>query len=174
MSLPFISGLAPRCAGLSRTRVLWLWLGILGILLSGCGEPRGTREERVRAFVAEAEASAEARRLADFSDYLSEGYHDKHGNGRREVLRLLAAHFLRNQSLHLTTRIPDIRLTSPSEAEAKVLVAMAGSPLTGPEQFLSLQADVYRFHLYFREEDGELRVFSADWQPALASEMSQP
>ena len=157
-----------------RIPVLWLCLGALAFLLSACGGPRGTPEDRVRALIAQVETSAEARRLADFSDYLSEDYRDAHGGTRREALGLLAASFLRNRSLHLMTRVRDIHLTGPTEAEATVLVAMAGSPLTGPEQLLSLRADVYQFHLLLREEHGAPRVESADWQPALAGDMSQP
>ena len=165
------AGVAPRAL---RIPVLWLCLGAFAFLSSACGGPRGTPEDRVRALIAQAEESAEARRLADFSDYLSEDYRDEHGNTRREALGLLAANFLRNRSLHLMTRIREIRVTGPTEAEATVLVAMAGSPLAGPEQLLSLRADVYRFHLRLREEHGALRVHSAVWQPALAGEMSQP
>jgi len=164
----------PGIPRLTLSAVPLFGIALFGAFLAACGAPPDSPEDRVRAFLGRVEESAEGRSLADFRDYLAEDYHDHQGNGRREAFRLLAAQFLRNQSLHLISRIREIRITSPGEAEAVILVGMAGSPLTGPEQIGSLSADVYRFELALREESGQIQVYRARWQPALAAELGRP
>ncbi|MCK7509587.1 MAG: hypothetical protein MZV70_39795 [Desulfobacterales bacterium] len=43
---------------------------------------------------------------------------------------LLRLHFLRNESVHLYTRVQSVTVPQPDRAQASVLVAMAGVPIT--------------------------------------------
>ena len=123
-------------------------------------------EQRVRAVLAALEEGAQQRDAGDMKEHVSEGYSDAQGNDKRAVAQLVAFHLLRNQSVHLLTRVQSVEVAAPGHARAEVLVAMAGRPIEGPEALLGLRADLYRFDLAFREEDGAWRVRSAEWRPA--------
>jgi hypothetical protein len=51
-----------------------------------------------------------------------------------------------------------------------VLVALAGTPIHDPSALLGVRADLYRFDVRLRDEDGHWRVTSAEWQPASAAD----
>jgi hypothetical protein len=141
----------------------------LATLLACSGEP-ATPEDRVRATLAAIEAAAEARDVGELKEHVSEAYADARGQDKRAVSGLAAFHFMRNQSVHLLTLVRDVELPTPGEARATALVAMAGRPIPGPEALAGLRADLYRFEVELREEDGAWRVTGADWAPAAAEE----
>jgi hypothetical protein len=138
----------------------------LSVLPGACSDAPDTPEQRVRALIHAAQQATEERDWRAFEDFATPDYSDRAGRDRRDVVRLAAGYMLRNRSIHLFTRIASIEVLPPDQAEAVVYVAMAGSPVTGLEQLLSLSADLLRFDLKLREVDGEYRVFRADWKPA--------
>ncbi|HEY8153764.1 MAG TPA: hypothetical protein VII72_06510 [Myxococcota bacterium] len=138
---------------------------LLCLALACAGEPESP-EDRVRALLASLEESAQRKDAGEMKEHVSEGYSDAHGNDKRAVAQLVAFHLLRNQSVHLLTRVQSVVIPSPGEARAEVLVAMAGTEIEGPEALIALRADLYRFDLGLVEEDGDWRVRSADWRPA--------
>jgi hypothetical protein len=153
--------MAARSAMLAQCcAALGLWL-----LALACAD-RTPPEERVREVLAALEEGAQERDAGAMKQHVSEAYSDAHGNDKRQVAQLVAFHLLRNQSVYLLTRVQGVELAAPGEAKARVLVAMAGTPIESPEALLGLRADLYRFDLAFREEDGAWRVRSADWGPA--------
>ncbi len=124
----------------------------------------------MRAVLAALEESAQGRDAGEMKKHVSEGYSDAKGNDKRAVAQRIAFHLLRNQSVYLLTRVQSVEIAAPGQARAEVLVAMAGTPIAGPEALLGLRADLYRFDLEFVEEDGVWRVRSADWRPAEAGD----
>jgi hypothetical protein len=138
---------------------------VFASLALACGE-RTPPEEQVRAVLAALEQSAQARDAGEMKEHISEDYSDDRGNDKRAVAQLVAFHLLRNQSVYLLTRVTSVEIGDPGRARAEVLVAMAGTPIEGPEALLALRADLYRFDLGFALEDGDWRVRSADWRPA--------
>jgi hypothetical protein len=136
---------------------------VLGL---ACAREADSPEARVRAVLAALEQSAQERDAGAMKEHVSDAYQDAHGNDKRAVAQLVAFHLLRNQSVYLLTRVPSLELTAPGEARVEALVAMAGTPIEGPEALLALRADLYRFELRLREEDGAWRVRSADWRRA--------
>jgi hypothetical protein len=155
-----------------RRRGLLLRLALTAscLLVLACQADSTSPEDRVRAVLAALEESAERKDAGEMRDHVSESYSDAQGNDKRAVAQLVAFHLLRNQSVHLLTRVPSVEIAAPGEARAEVLVAMAGTEIDGPEALIGLRADLYRFDLVFREEDGAWRVRSADWRPAAASD----
>jgi hypothetical protein len=141
-------------------------LVLLAGLALACGGEPDTPEGRVRAVLAALEAGAEQRDAGAMKEHVSELYRDRHGNDKRAVAQLVAFHLLRNQSVHLLTRVAGVEISAPGQARALAYVAMAGTPIEGPEALLALRADLYRFDLDLREEDGAWRVASADWRSA--------
>jgi len=124
----------------------------------------------VRAVLAAIESAAEVRDVGALKEHLSEQYADDRGQDKRAVAGLATFHFMRNQSVHLLTLVRDVRISAPGEAHAQTLVAMAGRPIPGPEALASLRADLYRFDVEMRDEDGTWRVLRAAWAPASADE----
>jgi hypothetical protein len=126
----------------------------------------------VRAVVAALEDGAEARDADALRERVSERYRDARGQDRRAASALVAFHFLQNRSVHLLVRVREVAIAPDGEARVDALVAMAGVPIPAPEALAGLRADLHRFDLRLREEDGEWRVVWADWQPATLDDFS--
>jgi len=139
-------------------------------LALACADAPANPEERVRAVLAAIEAAAEARDVGALKEHVSESYSDPRGNDARALAGIATFHFMQNRSVHLLTRVRHVEVSAPGEARAVALVAMAGTPIPGPEALSGLRANLYYFDLRFREEDGSWRVASAEWQPATADD----
>ncbi len=151
-----------------RIPVLWMmvWV-VVALALGACSRPADSPEAEVRALVARAQAAAEARNVRDLRALIADEYVDAHGHDRKAVENLIRLHVLRNQSVHLLTRIRDIAFPEPDRATVSVAAAMAGRPVTHADDLVGLTADLYRFDLdLVREGGGEWRVSSAAWAPA--------
>jgi hypothetical protein len=131
-----------------------------------CSGPPETPEDRVRAAIAAMEEAAEARDAAALKEHVSESYSDPRGNDRQKLAGLATFHFMQNRSLHLLTSVRKVVVERPGEARAIAVVAMAGSPIPGPEALSGLRAELYYFDVELREEDGDWRVTRATWSPA--------
>jgi hypothetical protein len=138
---------------------------VLASLALACSaEP--SPEDRVRAVLAALEAAAEARDVGLLKPHVSEAYKDDNGNDRRALLGLATAHFMRNESVYLLVRVNDVQLLAPGAAQVDAFVALAGQPIRDATALPELRADLYRFDVRLRDEDGEWRVTAADWRPA--------
>jgi len=155
--------------GIARALALCIAFAVCSLALA-CSRDAASPEDQVRALLAALEESAQKRDAGEMKEHVSEGYSDAQGNDKRAVAQLVAFHLLRNQSVHLLTRVRSVEIAAPGQARAEVLVAMAGTEIDGPEALLGLRADLYRFDLGFAEEDGAWRVRSADWRPASAGD----
>jgi hypothetical protein len=132
-----------------------------------CSRDATTPEDRIRAVLAALEEGAEARDAGSMKEHVAESYVDAQGNDKRAIAQLVAFQLLRNQSVYLLTRVREVAILAPGQGSAEVYVAMAGTPIEGPEALVGLRADLYRFDLQLAEEpDGEWRVRSAQWRPA--------
>ncbi len=134
--------------------------------LSGCKPGPATPEQRLREQIARAEAAAEARDHGALREMISERYADAEGHDRRAIEGILRITLMRNQSVHLLSRIRSLDLPQPGRADVLVVVAMAGQPIVSEQDLPALRADLYRFSLEFTEEDGEWRITRAAWQRA--------
>jgi hypothetical protein len=123
-------------------------------------------EAQVRALVAQGEAAAEKKESAVLRQMVSEKYADSQGQDKKAVDAILRYYFLRNQSIHLFTRIRQISFPQPDLAQADVMVAMAGQPITDTEQLERLRADLHRFEITLARENGEWKVTRAEWRRA--------
>jgi hypothetical protein len=147
-------------------RVLAACAAASGLALAlGCSEAE-TPEQRVREVLAALEEGAQQRDAGAIREHVSDGYSDGNGNDKRTVTQLVAFHLLQNQSVHLLTRVQGLEIPAPGQAQASVLVAMAGAPIDGPDALIALRADLYRFDFDLAEEDGDWRIRSAQWRPA--------
>lgn len=143
-----------------HTLILALALALIG----GCAGDQ-TPEQRVRAFIDQVAASAEARAWGDFDGYLAEDYEDARGLSRREVLAILTRYILAHRNIHVFQRVREIEVRDPRHARAVVLAALAGSPVAGPEDLARLAADLYRFEVELADDGDGFRVTKGAWHP---------
>lgn len=141
------------------------------MLLAACAAETDTPEQQVRALLVRAEAAAEARDAATLKNLLSEDYLDERGQGRDEMVRIIQFYLLRNQSIHLLSRVRSLELLTPTRAEVSLAVAMAGTPLPEDATLLDYRTDLNVFELTLVQEgDAEWRIVNARWQRAAAQD----
>ncbi len=142
-------------------------LGVIGLLpLVSCSSQKDSPEAQVRALFARAESAAEQKDLAALRPMISDEYADGEGQNKKAIEAVLRFYFLRNQSIHLFTRIQSIEFPKPARARAVVLVAMAGQPIKTGQELERLHADLNRFVITLTREDREWKVISAEWRRA--------
>jgi hypothetical protein len=143
-----------------------LLVTIAAIALPACSSDPESAETRIRALLAEMEAAAEAKELRPLKAVVSEQYADALGNDRRAIVQLLMFHFLRNQSIHLLTRVAAVDIPEPGRASVTVYVAMAGRPIPDTAALAQLRANLYRFDFSLEELGESWQVAGAAWRPA--------
>jgi hypothetical protein len=131
-----------------------------------CSSERDSPEAQVRALLTQGEAAAEKKESAVLRQMISEKYSDSQGQDKKAVDALLRYYFLRNQSIHLFTRIRQIGFPQTDLAQADVMVAMAGQPISDAEELERLRADLHRFEITLARENGEWKVIRAEWRRA--------
>jgi hypothetical protein len=159
--------------GAGTLRLLAMVL-IMATLLAACRSERDTPEAEVRALIRSAAAAAEQKQLGTLRDMVSERYADEQGLDKRAAENLLRLQFLRNERLHLYTRIQSVTLPQPDRAQAVVLVAMAGVPIASEADLPALRADLHRFEIDFAREDKTWRVQRAVWRRMEPGELLDP
>lgn len=135
-----------------------------------CGAEPESPESRVRAVLASLERSAQTRDVGAMKEHVSASYADSHGHDARAIGGIVGMQLLRNESIHLLTRVRGVEIPAPGVARAVAVVAMAGAPIPGPELLPAVRADLYRFDLDLAEEDGVWRITRAAWRPATIAE----
>jgi hypothetical protein len=147
-----------------------IWIVMLSILLVACGGGDEPLEVRVQSLIDRGRVAAEEHDMAFFREMIDPAYSDVQGNDRAGLLRLLTGYFYRNRSIYLVTRTEEIVQEEKDRVRAVVYVGMAGSPVEGFEQVLSLRADLYRLEMVF-SQGKDLRLVHAQWQRASPEEL---
>lgn len=147
------------------------WIVALALALTACTPEPDSPETEIRAFVARAQTAAENRDLSALRALIAADYTDEQGNDRKAVENLMRLHILRNQSIHLLTRIRSIEFPEPGYALVSVAAAMAGRPIASADALVGLTADLYRFDLeLIRQGRDDWQVQRAAWTPAQLEE----
>jgi hypothetical protein len=139
--------------------------------VAGCGKQPESAEAQVRTQIARAVEAAEARDVGTLRAMVSDRYLDANGHDKRAIETLLRLHFLRNESVHLYTRVQSVTVPQPDRAAASMLVAMAGVPIASEAELPALRADLHRFDIEFALEDDHWRVQRAAWRRAELDEI---
>ena len=129
------------------------------LLLVACGGPESVPEEQVRAWVVQAQETAEAKERRALVDMISPSYADARGNERDDVENILRVYFLRQHSVTLVTKIDDIRIFGDSAAEVDMTVGMAGTN----DGVLGFSADAYQFELELERDGDDWQLIAARW-----------
>jgi hypothetical protein len=144
--------------------IITLWAFCL--LFASCSSTEDSPDAQVRMFLKRGESAAENRETGVLRNMISEKYSDSEGQDKRAIEALLRYYFLRNESIHLFTRIQSIAFPQPVRAQAIVLVAMAGQPIAGTQELEHLHADLHRFEITLASENKEWKVIRAEWRRA--------
>jgi hypothetical protein len=161
------SMMTPRATRRRRPKRPALLMMLAAASLAACAAEPDSPEAQVRALLERAEEAAEEKRVGALKQLISEIYSDDHGQDRQAVAGLLTYYFLRNQSVHLLTRVRSIEFPEPARARATVFVAMAGMPIPGIDELARIRADLYRFDFSLADEaSGDWRVTRAAWRRA--------
>lgn len=145
-----------------------LLAAITAIACSACSSQPQSADLEIRALLAEMEVAAEEKDLRPLKELVSEHYADASGNDRRDILRLLTYHFLRNQSIYLFTRVAAIEFPEPDRASVTVYVAMAGRPIPDLDAMKRLRANLYRFDFELEDVEERWQLERAAWRQAEA------
>ena len=143
--------------------VVRIVLSSLLLTAAACG--RTSPEDEIRALLTAAEEGAEARDLSDVMALVSDRYVDAQGQDKSAVRDVVGGYLLINHSVHLLTRVEDVKFPSDTIATARVTVGMLGQQDDAAGDW-SLAADVYEFDLRFMKEGDQWRLQSASWRPA--------
>jgi hypothetical protein len=135
------------------------------IVCVACGKTL-TPEAQLRAAIVQAQQAAEKKEISVLRGLVSEQYRDEQGQDKRAVEGLLRVYFLRNESIHVFTRIRAVTLATQDQARVEVFVALAGQPVKDAQELGALRANLYRFDFNFAKEGEHWRVRRADWRTA--------
>jgi hypothetical protein len=141
------------------------WVFFLPLLIS-CAPGENSPEAQVRTLLERGESAAEKKDSGVLRQMISEKYSDSQGQDKRAIEAILRYYFLRHESIHLFMRIQSIAFAQPAQAQAIVVVAMAGQPIAGAEELERLRADLHRFEIILANENKEWKVIRAEWRRA--------
>ena len=141
------------------------WAFCLPLLVS-CSPAEDSPETQVRTLLKRGETATEKKQTGVLRQMISEKYSDSQGQDKRAIEAILRYYFLRNESIHLLMRIQSITFPRPAQAQAIVLVAMAGQPISGAQELERLRADLHRFEITLASENREWKVIRAEWRRA--------
>lgn len=142
----------------------------LAFLLVACGEPEPP-EKRVRQFISEFEQLAEDRQWTDMVDRIDGSYQDARGNDKLKAAGILRAFFLRNKSVHILTRIEEIRFPAADLAEVTVYLAVARQPFTGEAAANFPRTNMHKLTLELAEDGDSFTIMSSRWEAASAGNL---
>jgi hypothetical protein len=149
-----------------------LLLSLVAITLLVACSKTTTPDAQVRATIAQAETAVKKKDIAALKGLVSDAYTDAQGQDKRAVEAVLRYYFLRNESIHLLTRIQSVTLPQKDDALAVVYVAMAAQPATSAQELERLRADLYRFDVELVKEGDDWRVRRAQWRAAEFSDFA--
>lgn len=128
-------------------------------LAAGCR--REPPEEALRAQIASLEQAIEARDADALAEGLAEDFAGPDGMDRDRLRRTAALAWLRNREVGVALGPVEVELIG-DRATASFTAATRGG-----EGLLPDRAQVYRVETGWRLDDGEWRLISARWEPAL-------
>jgi ketosteroid isomerase-like protein len=144
----------------SRRRVAALLLALGAALAAGCG--RSDPERELRATIDSMAQAIEKREPAAFLEAMTDDFSRESGAfGKQEAKRTLVAAILRNEKIHVSATVTEVRIDG-DRAFARVRVVAAGGAGLLPER-----GQTWDFESAWRRERGQWRVFNAEWREGL-------
>ncbi len=130
---------------------------LLSQVLLGCS--RAPDEAALRQTIADMQAAAEERSPAGVVDHIAADFGGSDGLDRERLRRLLQAQMLANASVGATIGPISIERVG-DRATARFSLVLTG----GSGRFVPERGRAYRIESGWRIEDGEWKVYYADWR----------
>ncbi len=146
-------------------RSLTLLLICISLITISCSES-STPEDQIRGMIQEAKIAAEKKDIGILRKFISDRYLDERKRSKKEIQRLLMGYFLRNNKIYLLNHIDSISLTTKTQAEVLIYVAMASTQLPNRNILKDIRADFHRMDLHIIKQDSRWQVQSAQWRQA--------
>ena len=131
----------------------------LAAALASCGEPPGSAEQQLRAWVDRGHEAAENKDRDALMDMIAPTYSDARGNSREDIENLFRFHFLRAKKVGLLVSIDDIAVFDDTAARVMLTVAMGATT----DSALGLNADAWKFELDLENSGGDWLLVSGRW-----------
>ena len=147
-----------RQRGWRITGVALLYMGMLA--LSGCA--RDTPEDALRVQLQQMEQAATAREPRAFMDGVAEDFSGEGGIDRAALHNLLRMQLLGNAKVGVTTGPLQVEMQG-DRARVSFSAVLTG----GSGRFLPDAAQSYAITTGWRVEDGDWRLYYAQWEPNL-------
>ena len=130
-----------------------------------CGGDPLSPEEQVRTVIEAMEQAAEDGDVSAFKAIVSESYEDHYGHDKRSLAAYVTFHVMRHSHRRFFARVRSVEIRDDGRAEVAVVAAISGRDVSGIEELVGLQADVYRIDMDLDDEgDGDWRVVWAQWK----------
>ena len=143
---------------MTRRRVAVLLLALA--FVAGCG--RSDPERELRATIDAMAQAIEKREPAAFMEALTDDFSRESGAfGKQEAKRTLVAAILRNEKIHVSAVVTEVRIEG-DRAFARVRVVATGGAGLLPER-----GQAWDFESAWRRERGQWKVFNAEWREGL-------
>lgn len=153
-----LTGQPANCVAKWRApAVLAVLLG--GLQLAACGEPAGSPEDAVRAWVDKGVEFAKEKNRRGLVQMISPDYTDARGNDRDAIEDMFRFYFLRANDIALLTRVEGLTVHGDTAADLLLSVGMAGTT----DGVLGFNADAYRFEMELEREGDDWLLIGARW-----------
>ena len=148
---------AMRGHWISRTAFLAGAL-MMACLLAGCA--RTSPEQRLREQMAAMQQALESRQAGAFMEGVAEDFGGNGGMDRAALQQVVRAQVLVNTNIGLTTGPAEVQLQGDRATVRFSAVATGGSG-----RFLPDHAQAWDVTSGWRDEDGDWRLYYAEWKP---------
>ena len=139
---------------------LWVLLCLAVVVLVACG--RDTPEQALRTQLQDMQAAADEGRVGDFMDGVTEDFTGNGGMDRAALHNLLRMQVLGNAKVGVSTGPLDVEVQD-ERATVRFSALLTG----GGGRFLPDSAQAFAITSGWRVEEGEWRVYYAQWEPQL-------
>ena len=143
-----------------RRLALAVLLGMSLTLLVGCNQ--ATPEQALRTQLQEMQAAAAERRIGDFMDGVTQDFAGNGGMDRAAMHNMLRMQVLGKANIGVSTGPLDVEVQG-DRATVRFSAMLTG----GSGRFLPDSAQAYAITSGWRIEDGDWRVYYAQWEPKL-------
>lgn len=134
------------------------------LLMTACGDSdTQTPEQQIKKVLTVIEEGIENRSLSQVIDNISNDYNDPHGRNKKEIKRLTQFQILKNQNIHIFTRIKSIEIDN-DYASVELSAAMTSRAIDLTIEKNRLKADTYKASIVLKNESGQWRAISSSWQ----------
>jgi hypothetical protein len=124
-------------------------------------------EQQLRQDVAHLQASVQARDLGSIRDALADDFVGPDGMDRDAAIRLAQVMYLQNRRINAVFGPLQVVLSPSAARPDHATVAFSAALTGGSGGMLPESARLYQVRTGWRLQDGDWRMTSADWTPAL-------